>query len=91
MDGTDGISAESGLSLTAAEIRISKAGGNTVAKNSGNCTHDENGMYQCTFDATDTNTAGTIRNSGILSSVGCYDEESVANKYGSFQLSFLIV
>jgi hypothetical protein len=61
LDGTDGITAETGLTVANTDIRISKNGANTVAKNSGGCGHDESGMYQCTFDATDTDTAGRLQ------------------------------
>jgi len=61
LDGTDGITAETALTVANTDIRISKNGANTVAKNSGSCTHDEAGMYACTFDATDTSTAGTLQ------------------------------
>jgi hypothetical protein len=58
------------LTISASDVRLSKAGGDMVAKNSGGCTHDELGMYACTFDATDTSTVGllqvTISESGAL-------------------------
>jgi hypothetical protein len=59
-----------GLTIDAADVRLSKNGANIVGKNSGGCTYDEVGMYACTFDATDSNTAGrlqlTIVESGAL-------------------------
>lgn len=61
VDSTDGDTAETGLTIDAADVRISVNGGNTVGKNSGGCTHDELGMYACTFDATDTATVGRMQ------------------------------
>ena len=59
-DRTDGVTAETGLTIANTDVRISKAGANIVAKNSGGGTHDELGVYQITLDATDTNTVGTL-------------------------------
>ena len=61
LDSTDGITAETGLTIANTDIRLSKEGGNIVSKNSGGGTHDENGMYTVTFDATDTDTAGNLQ------------------------------
>lgn len=61
VDSTNGVDAETGLTIDAADVRISVNGGNIVGKNSGGCTHDELGMYQCTFDATDTATVGRMQ------------------------------
>ncbi len=55
-----------GLTINASDIRVSKNGANMVSKNSGGCTHDEIGFYTCTFDATDTDTAGRLQ---IMSAV----------------------
>lgn len=61
VDSTDGNTAETGLTIDAADVRLSKNGANIVGKNSGGCTHDEIGYYTCTFDATDTNTVGRLQ------------------------------
>jgi hypothetical protein len=61
VDSTDGNTAETGLTVDAADVRLSKNGANIVGKNSGGCTHDELGYYTCTFDATDTNTVGRLQ------------------------------
>ena len=61
VDETDGKTAETGLTISASDIRISKNGANMVAKNSGGGTHDENGWYAITLDATDTNTVGRLQ------------------------------
>lgn len=59
-----------GLTIDAADVRLSKNGANIVGKNSGGCTYDEVGMYACTFDATDSDTVGrlqvTVVESGAL-------------------------
>ena len=66
---TDG-AAVTGLTIDAADIRLSKNGANIVGKNSGGGTHDELGMYTITLDATDTDTVGrlqlTVVESGAL-------------------------
>ena len=61
VDDTDGATAETGLTIANTDIRLSKNGGNIVAKNSGGGTHDELGFYTITLDATDTNTVGRLQ------------------------------
>ena len=61
LDATDGVTAETGLTIANTDIRLSKAGGNMAAKNSGGGTHDEEGLYQITINATDSNTEGTLQ------------------------------
>lgn len=61
VDSTDGNTAETGLTIDAADIRLSKNGANIVGKNSGGGTHDELGYYTITLDATDTNTVGRLQ------------------------------
>lgn len=51
----------SGLTISNTDVRLSKNGADIVAKNSGGCTYDESGMYTCTFDATDSDTAGRLQ------------------------------
>lgn len=60
LDSTDGDTEETGLTIANTDVRLSKDGGNMVAKNSGGLTHDENGWYSGTLDATDTNTVGEL-------------------------------
>ena len=67
VDSTDGVTAETALTIANTDIRMSKAGGNMAAKNSGGGTHDEAGWYTITFDATDTNTAGSLQVSVAMS------------------------
>jgi hypothetical protein len=61
VDDTDGTTAETALTIANTDIRVSKAGANIAAKNSGGGTHDELGYYQITLDATDTNTVGLLQ------------------------------
>ena len=67
VDETDGSTAETGLSIANTDIRLSANGGNMASKNSGGGTHDENGMYQITLDATDTATVGLLQISVAVS------------------------
>jgi len=71
LDETDGKTAETALTLSQADVRLSKAEGAFAQKNDAtSCTHLENGWYKCPLDATDTNTLGllvvAIHESGAL-------------------------
>ena len=61
LDDTDGKTAETGLTISQADIQISKAGG-AFAQTSASptTTHDTDGWYQCQLTATDTNTLGML-------------------------------
>lgn len=62
LNSTDGNTVETGLSISQADVRLSKNGGNIIQKNSTTaCTHDEFGMYNCTLNATDTGTLGRLQ------------------------------
>jgi len=62
IDDTDGKTAETALTISQADVRLSKNGGDMAQKNdSSDCTHDELGIYNCSLDATDTNTAGRLQ------------------------------
>ena len=62
IDDTDGKTAEVALTLTQADIRLSKNGGNIAQKNeANNATTDELGYYDCPLDATDTGTLGVLQ------------------------------
>lgn len=61
VDDTDGTTAETGLTIANTDIRLSAAGGNIAAKNSGGGTHDELGFYTITLNATDTATVGRLQ------------------------------
>ncbi len=61
VDDSDGKTAETGLAITQADVRLSKNGGNMAQKNDANAaTHDEIGWYDCQLDATDTGTLGRL-------------------------------
>jgi hypothetical protein len=61
VDSTDGVTAETGLSIAQADIQISKNGG-AFAQTSASptTTHDADGWYQCPLTSTDTNTLGPL-------------------------------
>ena len=67
VDSTDGVTAETGLTIANTDIRLSANGGNMAAKNSGGGTHDEAGWYTITLDATDTATVGRLQVSVAVS------------------------
>lgn len=61
VDEDDGKTAEVGLAIAQADVRVSKNGGNMAQKNDANAaTHDEIGIYSCELDATDTATLGLL-------------------------------
>lgn len=60
IDETDGISAMTGLTISAADIRLSKAGANIVACSVGG-THDELGYYTVVLGSADTGTVGPLQ------------------------------
>lgn len=62
LDSTDGVSSETALTLSQADILLWKEGGTTLAqKNEATtCTHRSIGMYTCPINTTDTNTLGTL-------------------------------
>jgi len=61
VDATDGVTAETGLTIAQADMQISKAGG-AFAQTSASptTTHDADGWYQCPLTATDTGTVGAL-------------------------------
>jgi hypothetical protein len=62
LDEDDGKTSEGGLSITQANVRISKNGGNIISKgDTSSCSHDELGIYGCPINATDTNTLGRLQ------------------------------
>ena len=71
LDETDGITQETGLTISQADIRLSKNGGAFAqTNNAAGATHDEKGWYGVPLDTTDTNTLGrlmvAIHESGAL-------------------------
>lgn len=62
VDSTDGFTAETALTLTQPDIRLKKNGAAWAQKNAAQTlSHEENGYYEVTLDATDTNTLGLLR------------------------------
>lgn len=62
VDDTDGKTAETALTITQTDIRLSKNAGVYAQKNdTGSATHMENGHYAVTLNTTDTNTLGHLR------------------------------
>ena len=62
IDDTDGKTAEVALTLSQADIRLSKNGANIAQKTEANdATTDELGYYDCPLDATDTGTLGILQ------------------------------
>lgn len=61
VDDTDGKTAETGLTISQADIRLSKNGGDFAQTNNATgATHDELGYYNVPLDATDTGTLGRL-------------------------------
>ena len=62
LDSTDGNTAETALTISQADVRLSKNGGDIAQKNeSSAATHDELGLYDCDLDTTDTGTLGRLQ------------------------------
>ncbi|MBP6786276.1 MAG: hypothetical protein KA170_01705 [Candidatus Promineofilum sp.] len=62
VDDTDGKTAETSLTLSQADIRLSKNAGTFAQKaDTGAASHMENGYYACGLNTTDTNTLGRLR------------------------------
>ena len=62
IDDTDGKTAETALTISQADIRLSKNGGDIAqTNNSAGATHDELGYYNVPLDTTDTNTLGRLK------------------------------
>lgn len=61
LDSTDGVTAETALTIAQADRQISKDGGAFAQSNhTGNSTHDTDGWYSDDLNATDTNTVGEL-------------------------------
>lgn len=62
LDDADGKTAETALTLSQADVRLSKNGGAFAQKNDATAaTHDENGWYGVPLNTTDTDTLGRLR------------------------------
>ena len=62
LDSTDGVTAETLLTITQPDVRLKKNAGAWAQKAAAQTlTHEENGNYEVTLDATDTDTLGLLR------------------------------
>ena len=62
VDDTDGKTAETGLTIAQADVRLAMNGGNMVQKTEiSTCTHDELGVYFCNLNETDTTHPGSLQ------------------------------
>lgn len=71
VDATDGVTAETGLTIAQADVRLKKnAGAWAQVNDNTSATHEEAGWYEKELDATDTNTVGillvSVQESGAL-------------------------
>lgn len=61
LDETDGITTETGLTITQPDIRLKKNGGAWAQKSAAQTlSHEENGWYECNLSTTDTDTLGVL-------------------------------
>ena len=61
VDSTDGVTAETALTITSSEVLLAKGAGDWTAKTEAtSLVHESNGWYRCLLDTTDTNTVGTL-------------------------------
>lgn len=62
VDSTDGVTAETALTISQADVLLWKEGGTTLAQKneSTSCTHRSVGLYTCPLNTTDTNTLGLL-------------------------------
>src|SRR5688572_9179628 len=62
VDAADGVTAETALTISQADIRLSKNGGAFAqSNNAAGATHDASGWYGIPLDATDTGTLGRLQ------------------------------
>lgn len=62
VDSIDGVTAETALTITQADVRLKKNDNNWAQKNqASSAVHEENGWYEVSLDTTDTNTLGILR------------------------------
>lgn len=61
VDETDGFTAETGLTVAQADVRLKKNAGSWAQKNeSSAAAHEENGWHEVNLDSTDTDTLGIL-------------------------------
>jgi hypothetical protein len=62
VSSTDGVTADTALTVAQADVRLTKNGGTFAQKNDAtSATHMENGNYSVPINTTDTNTLGALR------------------------------
>ena len=62
VSSADGVTAQTGLTITQPDVRLSKNGGNFAQKSAaGTATHDEDGYYDVSISTTDTGTLGRLK------------------------------
>jgi len=62
LDSVDGVTPETGLTITQADMQLSKDGASFAQKSAvGNAVHDLDGWYSTTLSTTDTNTLATMK------------------------------
>jgi|TARA_Y100000310_G_scaffold127848_3_gene126990 hypothetical protein len=86
VDDTDFKTAETGLTINATDVRISKNGGTFVAATSSSTVHGENGYYLCTLATGNVDTLGSLDiNVNVAGALAVYDSFTVevANQYNS--------
>lgn len=61
VDSTDGVTPETALTISQADVRLKKGAAAWAQKNqASSATHEENGWYEASLDATDTDTLGSL-------------------------------
>lgn len=61
VDSTDGVTAETALTIAQADVRLKKGAGAWAQKGDAtSATHEENGWYEVALNSTDTNTLGPL-------------------------------
>lgn len=61
LSASDGVTAQTALTITDAQVQLIKADNSPVQKNDAtDLVHTSGGWYKCTLDATDTNTVGSL-------------------------------
>ena len=87
VDSTDGVTAETALTIARADVKLSKAGGSFTQKTeTTSATHDANGWYGVPLDTTDTGTLGSLQISIQVSGAApffCYAVVVPANIWDS--------
>lgn len=71
LDATDGVTAETALTIAQSDRMISKSGAAfSQSSTTGNLTHDADGWYPATLSTTDTNTVGALTLQVVVAGAG---------------------